>query len=70
MKPRKLIKGLALSFTLGAILSVGTDPAITQQVPAIAMAKAGFVGNQVEKWVREGASALLKQIVNYGKSGN
>jgi hypothetical protein len=40
MKPAKLAKAIALSFALGALLSVGSDPAIMQQVEAIAQAQA------------------------------
>jgi hypothetical protein len=40
MKPLKLAKALALSFALGAIFSIGSDPNITRQVQAIAQAQA------------------------------
>jgi hypothetical protein len=40
MKPLKLAKAIALSFTLGAILSVGSDPKLTHQAEAMALAQA------------------------------
>jgi hypothetical protein len=40
MKPARLAKAIALSFALGAILSVASDPNLTRQVEAIAQAQA------------------------------
>jgi hypothetical protein len=40
VKPLKLAKATALAFTLGALLSVGSSPAITRQVEAMAQAQA------------------------------
>ena len=46
MPPLKLTKALALSFTLGAVLSVASDTAITHQLQAIAAAQAQAVVKQ------------------------
>jgi hypothetical protein len=45
VKPLKLAKATALAFTLGALLSVGSSPAITRQVEAIAQAQAQAIAS-------------------------
>ena len=46
MPPLKLAKALALSFTLGAVLSVASDTAITHQVQQLAVAQAQAVATK------------------------
>ena len=70
MKSLKLAKAMALSFALGAILSVGSDPKLTHQVQAIALSKAHAtatsamqkVGSTLGYWLEQGANAALKGI--------
>jgi hypothetical protein len=45
MKPAKLAKAIALSFAIGAILSVATDSKLTRQVQAIAQAQAQAIAS-------------------------
>ena len=73
MKPLNLAKAMALSFALGAILSVGSDPNITRQVQAIALAKIQAVGaeamksvsSKVGEWLEQGFEALLKGLADH-----
>lgn len=70
MKPLNLAKAMALSFILGAILSVGSDPRLTRQVQAIAIAKVQEVGTDAMKavsskageWLEQGLDGVLKGI--------
>lgn len=67
MKPLKLAKAMALSFALGAILSVGSDPTLTHQVQVITLSKAQVIvtsamqslGKLLGHWL----DAALKWIV-------
>jgi hypothetical protein len=71
VKPRNLIQGLLLSFALGAILSVGSDSAITHQVQQLALTKAQAtatsamqkVGSTLGQWLEQGLDAALKKSV-------
>ena len=62
MKPARLAKATALAFTLGAILSVGSDSKLTHQVEAMAVAKAQAIatsamqllGKTLEHWLELG----------------
>jgi hypothetical protein len=67
MKPLKLAKATALAFALGAILCVGSDPAIMYQAEAIAIAKAQASMQKVSRtlgvWLEWGLDAALKRIV-------
>lgn len=73
MKPTKLAKAIALSFALGAILSVGSDPNITRQLQAIALAKVQAVGTdamkavsgKVGEWFEQGFEAVLKGLTDH-----
>ena len=70
MKPLKLTKAIALSFALGAILSVGSDPKLTHKAEAIALSKTQAiatsamqkVGSTLGYWLEQGANAALKGI--------
>jgi hypothetical protein len=53
MKPLKLAKALALSFALGAILSVGSGPKLTHQVEAMAQAQAKAIATSAMRKVWE-----------------
>jgi hypothetical protein len=71
MKPLKLAKALALSFALGAILSVGSGPKLTHQVEAMAQAQAKAiatsamqkVGSTLGNLLEQGLDAALKWIM-------
>lgn len=73
MKPLTLAKAMALSFALGAILSVGSDPNIMRQVQAIAIAKVQAVGSgamkavsgKVGEWLEQGIEAVLKGLADH-----
>ena len=73
MKPLNLAKAMALSFTLGAILSVGSDPKLTRQVQAIAIAKVHAVGSgamktvngKVGEWLEQGFESVLKGLTDH-----
>ncbi len=73
MKPLKLAKAMALSFVLGAILSVGSDPKLTHQLQAIAIAKVQAVGTdamkavsvKVGEWLEQGLDGVLKGITDH-----
>jgi ABC-type nitrate/sulfonate/bicarbonate transport system substrate-binding protein len=75
LKPAKLIKATALAFALGAILSVGSDPAITRQAETIALAQAQAtatsavqsLGRTLGYWLEQGLDAVLKEIVKQSK---
>jgi hypothetical protein len=75
MKPLKLTKAIALSFALGAILSVGSDPKLTRQAEAMAVAKAQAIttsavqslGRTLGYWLEQGLDAVLKEIVKQSK---
>jgi membrane protein YqaA with SNARE-associated domain len=62
---------MALAFVLGAILSVGSDPAITRQVEAMAQAQAKAIatsamrslGKTLGYWLEQGLDAVLKESV-------
>ena len=53
MPPLKLAKSLAFSFTLGAVLSVASDTAITHQVQQLAVTQAQAVAQQAAHAVDE-----------------
>jgi hypothetical protein len=71
MKSLRLAKATALSFALGALLCVGSDPAILHQAEAIAVAKVQAivtsamqkVGSTLGHWLEQGADAVLKGIM-------
>ncbi len=71
MKPARLAKAMALSFALGAILSVGSDSKLTRQVEAMALSKAQAtatsamrsLSSTLEHWLDLGTDAVLKGIV-------
>ena len=75
MKPLKLAKAIALSFALGAILSVGSDPKLTHKAEAIALSKAQAtatsamqkVGSTLGDWLKQGLDAALKGLVEQSK---
>jgi hypothetical protein len=75
MKPLNLAKATALAFALGAILSVGSDSAITHQVEAMALAQAQAIatsavqslGRTLGYWLEQGLDAVLKEIVKQSK---
>jgi hypothetical protein len=70
LKPRRLMKGLALSFALGAILSVGSEPKLIRQVEAIALSKAQATATiamqslsaTLGHWLQQGLNAALREI--------
>lgn len=72
MKPARFTKAIALSFALGAVLSVGTDRNITHQVQAISLAKAQAVGagvmkavsGKVGEWLEQGLEVVLKGLAD------
>jgi DNA-binding NarL/FixJ family response regulator len=47
MKPLRLAKAIALAFTLGAILSVGSDPKLTHQAETMALSQAKAIATSV-----------------------
>lgn len=71
VKPLKLAKAMALAFVLGAILSVGSDPKLTNQVQAIALSKTQEIATSAMQKVsstlghllEQGLDAALKEIV-------
>jgi hypothetical protein len=71
LKPLRLAKAITLAFALGAILSVGSDPAITRQVEAMALSQAQAIatsamqslGRTLGYWLEQGLDAVLKGIV-------
>lgn len=71
MKPLKLAKAMALSFALGGILSVGSDPTLTHKAEAIALSKTQAiatsaiqkVGSKLGHLLEDGLDAALKGIV-------
>jgi hypothetical protein len=73
VKPLKLAKAIALSFALGAILSVGSDPKLTRQAEAIALSQAKAIatsamqslGRTLGHWLEKGLDAVLKGIVDH-----
>jgi hypothetical protein len=75
VEPLKLAKATALAFTLGAILSVGSSPAITRQVEAMAFVQAKAIatsamqslGKTLGYWLEQGLDAVLKEIVKQSK---
>jgi hypothetical protein len=75
MKPLRLAKATALAFALGAILSVGSDPAITRQVEAMAISQAQAIATSamqslsktLKHWLEQGLDAVLKEIVKQSK---
>ncbi len=68
MKPARLAKAIAFAFTLGALLSFGSSPAIMLQAEAMAIAKARAiatsamqkVGSTLGHLLEQGADAVLK----------
>ena len=70
MPPLNLAKSLALSFSLGAVLSVASDTAITHQVQrlvvaqaqAVATKTAHAVGAKLSEWARDGVEAVVKEF--------
>ena len=83
MPPLKLAKSLALSFSLGAVLSVASDTAITHQVQQFAIAKTQAVAQQaahamakatravgakLSEWAQDGMEAVVKEVVRSSKS--
>jgi hypothetical protein len=78
MKPVRLAKATALSFALGAILSVASDSALMHQAEAMALSKAQTiatsamqkVGSTLEHWLEQGLDAVLKGITKqFSRSG-
>ena len=82
MPPLNLAKSLALSFLLGAVLSVASDTAITYQVQQLAIAKTQAVAQQaahagakatravaakLSEWAQDGMEALVKEVVKSSK---
>ena len=71
MKPLKLAKAMALSFALGAILSVGSDPKLTHQVEAIALSKAQATATSaiqsLSTTLGQGLGAVLKGLAKQSK---
>jgi hypothetical protein len=75
MKPAKFIKATALAFTLGAILSVGSDPKLTHQVEAMAGSQAKAIATSamqslsktLKHWLEQGLDAVLKESVKQSK---
>jgi hypothetical protein len=71
LKPARLAKAIALAFTLGAILSVGSDPNLTHQVEAMAVSQAQAIATSVMQslgktlghWLGQGLDTALKGIV-------
>jgi hypothetical protein len=67
VKPARLAKALALSFTLGAILSVCSSPEITHQAETMAQAQAKAIATSAMQslghWLELGLNAVLKGIV-------
>ncbi len=69
MKPRKLIRALFYSFTLGAVLSLGSSPIFREQLQTLA-AKPGQIANewrstaiaQAKIWAIQGKDAVLQKI--------
>jgi hypothetical protein len=70
MKPARLAKAIALAFALGAILSVASDPNLTRQAEAMAVAKAQAiatsamqkVGSTLGDWLEQWLDTALKGI--------
>ncbi len=66
MKPLNLAKALTLSFALGAILSVSSDPKLTHQVQAIALSKTQVIATnamqKVSSMLGQGLDAALKGL--------
>ena len=82
MPPLNLAKSLALSFSLGAVLSVASDTAITHQVQQLAITQAQAVAQQaahagakaaravgakLSEWAQDGMEALVKEVVKSSK---
>ena len=71
MPPLKLTKSLALSFALGAVLSIASDTAITRQVQRLAVAQAQAVatktahavGAKLREWAKDGVEAVREEIL-------
>lgn len=70
MKPPKLAKAMALSFALGAILSVASDPNIMHQAEAMALSQAQAIttsamqslGKTLGHWLEFGLDGVLKRV--------
>jgi membrane protein YqaA with SNARE-associated domain len=70
MKPLRLAKAIALSFALGAILSVTSDTTLVHQVEAMALAQAKViatsamqkVGSTLGDWLEQWLDTALKGI--------
>jgi hypothetical protein len=62
MHLRKLLKGLLLSFALGAILSVASDSAITHQLQALAVAKAQAIAEQSTQAAAENGAKATRAV--------
>jgi hypothetical protein len=73
MHPRKLLKGLLLSFTLGAVLSVASDTDATHQVQRLVVAQAqAFAKHSAHAVVEAGAwatRAVGAKLEEWAKGG-
>jgi hypothetical protein len=61
LKPARLAKAIALSFALGAILSVGSSPAITRQVEAMAQTQAQAIATSAMQSLSRALGQLLER---------
>ena len=62
MPPLKLAKALALSFALGAVLSVASDTAITHQVQRLAVAQAQAVATKTTHAVADAGTKTARAV--------
>ena len=62
MPPLKLAKSLALSFSLGAVLSVASDTAITHQVQQLAITQAQAVAQQAAHAMADAGAKATRAV--------
>ena len=62
MLPLNLAKSLALSFLLGAVLSVASDTAITHQVQQLAVTQAQAVAQQAAHAVADAGAKATRAV--------
>ena len=71
MPPLKLAKSLALSFSLGAVLSVASDTAITHQVQQLVVTQAQAVAQQAAHAMADAGAkatrAVAAKLSEWGK---
>jgi membrane protein YqaA with SNARE-associated domain len=74
MKPARLAKATALAFTLGALFSVASDPALMHKAEAMALSKAQSIAttamrslsSTLGQWLEWGEGRIVSKIIVQG----